>query len=475
MIRQSDILHTRTLVEAMRYKGKTLAGIPGTPLAELISASAVPLVPQEALEVPMEEGTLSGSERLIQSASMAKNAMGENVHDNIMEELSKYVADKLSATLNYTQNTINPLVRDLVVEADEAGKAALNGKAGDPTIDMVDLHAVYGTSGLATLLESHTKMVTDAAPIEPALAGRLLTDLSLEGLGQTVKTGIPSLDEMAAPLLTSEMLGELQYGALTDAMTSNDPLDTVTNNAELIAFLFLMGVKAGRHPLSDGTSFNSEEGLQLTLALNYFGVRVNRKIERVINWLERGKIVLACSGSNITVLGDVYKTWLEGVGSPEAVIGYCRQYDDAGITSNAGSLYESPAQYKELYLRQQRTFMAQGRGDANAAILTTVRNRLISHVRTEYMDEEPLRLKAVEKVNAFFEANPYSSTLPLDYYVLRAVCTSLDKENSDSFRLLTLMRELMEQDESLDAQSAKLMAVTRLTAAWVVGQMGCVE
>ena len=485
MLRKKDITRVRDLVDGQIYRGCPLTAIPGTPLAELNNAARVHFVGETELEKganPVDGSELLPIEQRVTQQSMVPDANGVEVHTGFMVETAKFVSDRVSASLNYARNTINPAVAEIIEKAEAAARDALDGQVGDPAIKMVELPDVFTTGFLESMVLRHRTKVQADVPLSYRLAKKLVQDLTLEEAEATLKTGVAEFDDRVAAMVDEQGVpADLMDGScLTELVSFNrvngDNPFTYTNG--LFAYLFLLGVKAGRSPSNGEGTLTAEERNQVTYAINYFGYVLNLQLATVAAMVEDNILLVKAPSENsdedgYLVNGLTYRRWLEEQGgTPEAFLGWASVNRNTYASTEANQmLYNDPKHFEQYYMRGRRTDMATGRIKATAAINRTIRSQVTSLIRETFADDEQTRRAAIERTMTLLDKNEYTHTMELDMYVLRAVCCALGRENSDSFLILTTMRSLMADDDQLSPKAAALCAATRLVARWVVQQM----
>jgi hypothetical protein len=487
MLRTKDVLHVRPLVDGQMYRGCPLTAIPGTPLAEMNNAARLHFITESDVEVSTDGDVteLQPLESRLIAQSQAPDANGVEVHTGFMVETAKYVSDRVSASLNFARNTINPAVAEIIEKAEAAARDALEGQVGDPAIEMVELPDVFTTGFLESMVSRHRTKVNDDVPLTYRLAEKLTKDLTLEEAEATIKTGSGAFDDLVAAHIEAQgMPAELMDGTcLTDMVSFNrvngDCPFTYTN--ALFAYLFLVGVKSGRSGSNGEGTLTADERNQVAYAINYFGYVLNLQLTTVAGMIADNVLLVQApdAGRNPTeatrylVNAVTYRRWLEEQGgTPEAFLGwaYVNRNNYASTGANQ-SLYNAPQQFEQYYMRSRRTDMATGRIKATAAINRTVRSQVTALIRETFADDEQTRRAAIERTMSMLDKGEYTHTMQLDMYVLKAVCCGLGRENSDAYLILTTMRSLMADDDQLTPKAAALCAATRLVARWIVQQM----
>lgn len=485
MLRNTDLVSSRPVAHAAMANGQPLAAVPGTPLADLCRLSRPLVVNAENDATPIyvvgeeDPNSLSSLERQIAVVAGTLNELGEEPHGDTLRKVAELVSGKVSATLHYARNTVNPLVLEIVECAEAAKQDALSSRQSIPTIHMCEVPAIFNHAGLLSLLERHrTRHETDV-PLSHEFATRLTTDLTQEELTAAVMTGTPLDAEIEKVLQEALPLADLVGGgyALTEyvqfnAFSGKNPFQSYM---ALVSFLFLMGVRSGRYPSVDFSALTGEERTAISAAINYYGHAVQLQIGAIASAIEANNIFICERAGEIYVNAQSYRAWLEeSGGSPEALAMWFRTTPPAERVSVARqtSLFNNAAALAQLFEQRQTTDMAGDRIKALNAMNRVIRQKLLEALREVHAEDSAKRLQCLDRVNEYLDEHPYTLNVALDGYVLRVTCIALEREKSDVYTVLTTMRDLMAQDPEMTPKNAALFASIRLVSRWVKNQVG---
>lgn len=472
MITRRDIIKTKPLVDTVRYAGLIAAPVKGSPIA-ILNKRSRPLV----VDMP-EEGTVSADTELsplensIMARSISVDQSGDESHSIELGAIVKYVSDKLSASIHYARNVVNPLVKHILVEAQAAQQAAAAGsELSRPTV-MLEVPEIYYDGLLNSLLESYRSLPSTAVPLPVEMAEMLVTDLTNESFADAIKLNSEGTDAKILAAIGGRTPDKYTLSTGVDKTRGYSPYNS---NDVLIAYLFLTAVKNGNVPAIDQSALDADERLAISQAINYFGFMVNKQIDDFDVLIKNNVLVdrEMTSYEAIKVIGPVYRKWLAEGGTPEAVTGFAATNKDNLTHSNQQSLYTNPAFYKTVYDRVLRTETTTNRLLGNRAIDKTLKKELYRYIREAYSGDDQVNEKRslLDKVESTLSGVSYTASQDLDMFILRNVCTVLCVTKNDAFDILCTMRQYLTDNPDSPPSVAALVAASKLTARWVIGQI----
>ena len=476
-----SLKHIRSASEiagSATYSGLALLPMQGSPLS-ILNGKVRPMMAEVAdkvNEVDVAGGNgstvASSYEITLHELSKSVDMSGVESHSVEMGEITRFVSDNLSASLNYARNVINPLVSDILDKTQKAQQLATTGSALSRPIVEMEIPEIYSDGLLDTLIERNKGLPSSAKPLSDNLADTLLSGVTEDAYLQAVKLNNPTFDAKVVSALKDHAV---EPGLLTYTVNRTHGYSPFRDNHPILAYLYLLAVKNGNVPEIDTTALTSDERLEVSSAINYYGFMVNKQIDDFDMYARKNFIVdVHCSDwKAIKVIGPTYRNWLDKQGGePEAVLGFMTTNNDSGmVTGVQGDLWSNVDKYKAIYDRVLRTEIVANRLESNRAVDKTLKHELYLHIKEENADSIEDRRVLQARVEEYMGKTKYTTSMDLDMHILRTVCNVLCTDKNDAFEIITSMRTYLTDNPESTPATAALIAATKLVAKWVVSQM----
>lgn len=475
MIKHGSLLAARPIISTAINNGVTIGAKPGTPISLLNASVTTTVIVPRSGEETGPATTLDATEERLYELSTRLDANNNSKHTGDMIEMAKTISNMVAASLNFARNTVNPLVREIVAAAKEEQSRHLVSDLVTTPIVMIELDDVYSDGMLDSILDRSRTVRAGAVPLSASMAEMIFNDLTTDSFLELIKLNSSNFDAKVAKLVSS--LGSDVLEIVKSTLISQNGTGlykfSYQDNSSFLAMLTVLGVKNGNH--RGLTNLTPQDHLDLNNALDYFGYRVNLLIEFHNKNVSTNRLISAqdSTGSQICVIGEVYRKWLaEKNGSPEAILGYmanCR--NESMISSTMDQLYETPEVFKGVYDRISRTNLSVGRLNGNRATDTCIRTILSRHIQQTYSENPETRRAMVAKLVDAVDRSPYNHTLPLDMHALRIVCATLNETENDAFEILTTMRGYLSDNPTATTEEAALVSASKIVGRWAASQM----
>lgn len=482
MITSKVIEATRDLVSSASYREVTVAAKANTPLSILNNVTAQIVVP-ESTEM-IADSTISAREKSLIEASTRVDPSGDERHSSELGTLAKFISTKVSNSLNYARNVINPLVKEVLADISTAQEEASRFHRGERNIIIVDPDPIYYDGILDSLITKAKTKASDAKPLSKELAENITSDITIDVFLKTIKLNSSGFDNAVLDLwntlsddVRSNIIGYGNFTYPISDIASN--LRVYTDHSALFSYLFLHGVKNGNLDYIDVNSLSAEERIELSKAIEYYGFLINYQIDKYADDNKNNRIISSVEcipTESIYVIGKAYRTWLNTKGgSPEAILGIMVNNPKFISLEQNADLYNNAAKYKTIYDRYSKTIAAEDRVNSNAIVDKVLRQNLYKFILSEYGDDViQARRELQEKLDSTVSNTPYNHAIPLDMHVLRTVCTVLGTDKNDSFEIITAMRAYLIDNPDATTQEAALVAACKIVGRWASSQV-CVR
>ena len=472
MLLKKDLEDANLIADSASMRELVVIAAPGSPVGLL----------NDTLVDVGNVNTDNSNNDALRISSVADAGDGKSRHSTVMDELVETTLPRISAAITYAKNVIAPFILSTVKIADEQTRIYNSAESVLRKIVPIEIPAVYTSAMLIELTSNKVNRVTDAKPIDKALAETLLADVSVEDFKSILKSDAMATKAISAVLdkMDDQSIRNIMHPSfLYEEIKINIKYNTLTEPTAILAFLFLSAVRNSAIDGVEFTSFTSDERLAVLNAINYFGYVYNKILAQVDTMLERKVLIIPSDnyypGSDIYVLRDLYDSYLESTdnpGSNEAILGFMALNDGKGSNSpsDLGKLWTNSDYYKAYFDKVLRTHRAAARQDSNAAITRIVAREINHFIRDNY-DDPAQRAHYLEELMEQIEARPYTSFNTVDQYVSSILLHAIDDREYSTSMILHGMRTHMEDDNTMSADTAALLSVSDLVTSWVCSQI----
>ncbi len=327
MLTRSSIDATVPFAQQLASRGLALEALPGSFLGELVGAATFNLVARcslegEGAEVPQLDTLEEYAGELQASSTATEN--GLPVHDQEMETVVDNVATGVAATVNLARDTVNPQIERIVGAATEAMERNAVATLNPINIVRRDYPELLNSG----LVQEISAPYTEVRAEPTALTARIPLPAPDQILNYT-RTGMGVYDaEVAYTLqrLGPEGLKQLWmqlFGGDASYLTDIVQLGQVDKYD--LAVLAMIIVQNVQQDIPAGVNMSAGElGVFLSKLRAQLGQMLCRMPERRAADLRSSRLVVSAPTTpkgDVVVNGDVYQSYLEKGGTPEAVFG----------------------------------------------------------------------------------------------------------------------------------------------------------
>lgn len=459
MLSKHIIAASRGISANITASGDRLEVIEGSPLSILVAAQRPMFVgtSEEELDQAGLEQLLEDNSTIYRDENVVVPGMLQ--HGVEMKALAQQAADNVRRTIRMARGEINPLVREIV----EAAETACDGIHANSTIDlpinMLEDHAVYRNGYLAGLLENYTPSRSPFIMIDNAVRKDIMGLSEADAL-KALTTSSATLTAEVLELFTGNT-SALTEGLFEALVIRAGDYDT---HLPLFGYLLLKGIAAGNIDTIDVSQYNVNQRTQISQLMAYYAASIRKQLEANVKFEKSKRIVVSYNDYEINVVKSVYLKWLKEGGSTEAVLGYV-----SSKSSDNATLLLAPERYEGVYKRSKNS----SRSNASHASVIEVERTTIQAI-TDYINEElespNARADAHSRLKNLRKVFPFHGSKKIDEYVRYMVCQTI-APGSDVYGLLCSMDAYFEANPEATPGEAAVMAVSRMVAEWVAGQV----
>ncbi|QAX96124.1 hypothetical protein [Vibrio phage vB_VmeM-Yong XC32] len=408
----------------------------------------------------------------VRQAAMPIN-VGFDPHTGEKRRVAQLMANRASANLKMARTVVNPLVRAIVGDCENAKRAIEGDSPLNIGIRSVAVLPTFTSPELATMYEKYRvgafRPVELSGPLRSKILGGLTDDLLFEGLkrgNEVWNTGIKQAMGEGANLLgfttASEILLRNEQPESNSPAMFNSPIN-------LLNFLFLDALLNNSFTNVSLNDITVHERTELAKARAYFGNRLADQIRHVTEFNKSGKFIIPNGSNNkeVFVYAKNYTKWLDGEGEAEALIGALASGRET-VVGVSEALMKDPSKYTAEYRRIESSARTRQRLATVAEMKGVIERGLYNHIHSEVeKDQVPTY---IARAQGFFGKHPLQSNADIGQYVREAVCVAI-VPNSACLQLLNDMDAFMEDDETLTRSQAGVRAMVRLLGQWAGTQM----
>lgn len=479
-VKQANIV---TALLLSRRPGISLEAIEGSPLDQLVDASAV--MKQEGIS--LESAIVDA-----QASSMVAN-MGEgSEHDMVMEETVTDVVGVLNSSINFARHVLSPAT----AKVDGAVKEAIANFA--PARYYVEAYHIHDLLFSDALRESIDRFSNAPAAELNSLA---LADIPEGDLTGMLATGMGSWDAAVSNWLASKPEGWLYevycriFGGMTNTnlipehqqaiqrgMNGKQTISVQIGSEDfllagyLLASALLNKPQSGNLTGSEWRSVMSVWVQQLGRSLLIFQRYTEQRIAShlmILHWPEPNKAwVKSPEDAKIVVLGNAYNDWLKGGGSPELLIGVLFAGDDRLPVT--GSVIDAKKEvYANAYQRYEQILSREVAARSGDTIRNAFVTALLLALDDATDDQLPVgveRNRLAQKVTESVDRVQNWSELDI-YRTARELLALAVFGKATALHWLETIDALMDADTNLSPQEAAYIAVRDYVVKYVAGQI----
>jgi len=476
MITQGQTEKVRASLRSLSWESVVITAKAGTPLDCLTLAIGT-------IHEPDGDEDEAGNEKALCEASNCGD------HDLELTETAAWVTRKISASINYARNTINPLVTDVVEACEDI--LELRNDTWESTHEIIPfkLSEIYFHPIFNVLLDGTTNTrATGHASVPATIVSHLEKTYSEEEIMKSLLTGDESFDTLVRDVNQHEWLMNLSGSR---NMTSNSGmLSPIELNRLLFRFLILVAMRSGKLEGFSTRGLSNAENLGLGKAVTSMGHQLKAQLTRYQAMIESDThFIASVEYRRIYVNERSYGKWLKAGGSADSILGFL---DKQGLNDrdrvnlvNTGTwkayselLYKSLSEpggcpFAKYLLRKHRTTQTVNAGKTCKNVDKAIHGMVLEFIRNHYAEGTDPRTTLVTKANAALEHGGYRASYDIELYVLGKVCKILSVDQNDAYAILLSIREYMQANKEATVQDAAIVATLNLYYNWAVSQLEC--
>lgn len=349
MLNETTVKLVADTATLMAQRDLRLIPVEETPLSELVNCTLADIKQRSALqEQESPDGSSPSFQSVIVDTANTADPVGDNHHDEVMNNAVLAVSDALNFNNQLARNTVNPMVERVATRVGQALET-LDRNAAMPV-------EIVSRSDRSFWTLPYTQEVFKRYEETPMQIVSY-TGPAIEYDPQLLMTGIATFDEAM-----EQYLAELQAdGSLTDiwlrtfSKTAFKTLDVFEGDGfraiDTGIVLYFVASKLDENP-PEGTEMSSVEWSTMCSDLKtQAGRAVWRGLSRIARGRERNELIIAYPatttiGSKLEVDGEVYRRFLEAGGTPEVLLG--------ALFSDRNRVYSSLLTDKDKYSEKWR-------------------------------------------------------------------------------------------------------------------------
>lgn len=467
MLNVSTVNLVADTARVMAERNLRLTPIDSTPLSELVNCTLADVKLQTVINGPVSTDEVSSYDfkGAILSASNTADDVGENRHDEVMNNAVIAVSDGLNFNNQLARNVVNPMIERVSVALSTALDTLDKNSAMPVEIVTRQDRAFWN---MPYTIETFKRYEETAMQIVSYTGPALEYDPSL------LMTGIVTFDEALSDYLSSLRDDGLLNSIWnrTFSRTAFKTLDAfegdLYDSIDAGIVVFFVASKLDENP-PEGTEMSSVAwNTMMTDLKTQAGRVVWRGLSRIARGRDRNEMVVSypastAVGSKVYVDSEVYRRFLEAGGSPEVILG--------ALFSDRNSHYSSLLTDKDKYSEKWRISQIALSSSATGRRLETVIIALDKAVTNEIntIDEEYLnagRQAIHQNLNDCLKRVGTRDLDDLWNLARKTICRSLFPHTDAEATLLSIDEQCKQRPE-LNVREAAFYAAIDQLAKWM--------
>ena len=439
-----------------------VAPVPGSLIDGLTKAAA-----------PAMDVKILSDEDIINSSRMDNSSMG--THSEIQNDAVKRVAEIIGDIAGVARNVINPRIGELVekINSEIEGYSntasdldikinlvnvpapltnplldhlMTNYRNADPHVDMDKIRATQSVIGKLTLEEAHEAMMTGSAGLDPAIKEIL----------SGVETDVSPHDIA---------ISAIEHLTVNDNVGWSDS----TPRDLMLAGLMVNGLLEFR---VDRVGSMLEEDSDLRLALTLVRATLFRTLnlflEQMEDYAKEGRLQAPIrfykpTKWNVFVNGPVYRDWVRGEGSPEAILGWAASSSRGTMDP---SVKNNPGQWVEKFEEKLRHRDHLASVKQEEITRSTVRRVVYDWIREDDELDESGKNDARNRLKQALSAFPTATGMSTREFCMEVLCR-VYTEGPDVLCLLKDIDQQLQRMDEPDMKYAVFIAHINLIGRWI--------
>jgi len=454
MLTTTTLTHAKPIADLFNWQAKSLVAAPGSPV-DILAKSVY---------------GLTESDSNIQQQSL-KGMVGR-AHGDIEAAFVKGNARIISNIVSKARNDINPMRTDIKERVDKA-LTRLTGSNAIATVTQVEIPTLFLNDAFVSQIAIYNKsvQVKHIAVLETikdvdSFNAFQMTDGEYEDL---LATGSSSIDAQAAKYVLNKGTYELRDLLHYADLALENKLNFTEYYKVVAAYLMVCGLINGNVERFDYINTNSTARMSLSTLKASLGSLLSRKIDMVSSSVRAGdlyvprRVQVASTTNDIVVYGKTYRTWIEGDGTIEALLGAFilngSGYRSAKFTTDpikAISAYNRKITYMENLLLVKR----------KEVFYNTVTSTITSIINERDEDERAVLHELLKQATT----DAKYRNLPECIYIRDVVCAVFTKGTEVQF-VLSEIDTFLETNPESNLKSAVMFATIALVGRWIASQL----
>lgn len=472
MIRRLNLFANRQLVSNLSFEGKVLSFKSDSPLVALYDASVPKGLVIDESNTPNGVSTNKQFDDFEQAYFNYNNVGSDDLvtpnHTVLMDSMRDILSELLGNTIRMSTTVVNPICVDIYTKVQSA---ALDASSLNKEIEgwqVLALPKIYTNYNLLELLKRSAK--TERINFS-GLSELLFKGISIADYSEVCTTGLSDIDGPVKNLFKDEV--SFYNGDVWDLIEAKTQMGELFFSKELLmTYLFLTGVKNGRHPSLDSDDLtlpmlNSIRSMINGLAevlLAHIGVAVS-KYETSMVLFPKGMNSRWLDSDVTYVNSSMFRKWIKEDGNNEEIFAEYLYRKNKGVSTRLEDTEVLSAAWKA------RSKLTAIRADSTRVVTSrALIRKCVFETINKVVDLED-RVEAREKAEKFLSDVPFVGSTDVADYIRRAVCIIFIDESADVYDVLTVMNEKMAKDDKLTPQTTALASCIRILARWSCKQL----
>lgn len=446
---------------SLTYGGYRVEAMSLTPLSVLAGEMQPILNPSDESKV----------ESLIREAARPIDASYDS-HTAELRELVTMLEARVTRNFSFARNEIKPLIADIVEDIQKSQGILESNLITNKQVVHLKISPLLKNTDIENLYKRFAVGDYPTTRLPAAIRSKVMDGLTPASLLNSLTKNKPFLKDIFAGESTrldlegTDLIGEL-FNPLTGVSVITNRVMTSVSN--IVTFLFLDAVLAGRVDTIDYELITLEERTEISKVMAYYGNLVNRQISTIIDFANTKKFIVGIEGNTISVYDRNYQVWLEKdeANCVEALIGFTVYSANSRLPE--ASLHNAAASYTTRY---NETLALES---TKQSILSVRETRNIIHsgimdAIDEWEWDDAEKTTGRLGLGAFFKANQLQVDSDIVTFVKRAVC-SVFGNDTHAEQILSDVDTYMADNEDASYRKAAVIAAARLVAKWMAAQI----
>ena len=452
MISPESLKAVEVMAIEMAKKGLRLSPIGDTPLQLLFEACEKDSVVHQG-DAPSSPDLLTRSQR--------RGLDNEQPHEVYLVQYADLVSQSVATMVDIARNEINPMVKELVAQIEEAISQASSDR------QPFQIQTVFRKSIFKnTAMEEMTARYRKGETLTPVVRGGDWPDMTLAELKQGLVSHVSRIDQDLQAFLKTCRDDQIQ--ACYEVNFQLKPSPCVLDPAEQAVLVFFWCDNWQRELPERVLGSVSELQSLLTKMKSYQGRVLVNAIDDYARSVKYRQIVLYAPRPShraepIRVQGENYNDWLKEGGSPELLMGAIL----TGQVIGFGMAEERRAAALKAYYKDIRMQDYERNSLQRIKVMEAVRAYVFAKIREL---DSGAKADARKDYFAFIELRPYHTHRALGPWV-RELLAMVFFKSSRALNILQDMDDIMTQHPDMEVREAATFAAIDAVVLYLAGMI----